>query len=41
MNDIRQKVLSHGFVCKSGGVFKLRKDFPGAYTNFVGHLRRT
>jgi len=37
----RQKVLSHGFVYKPGGAFKLRKDFPAAYTNFVCHLYRT
>ena len=34
---VREKVLSHGFVRKPGGAFKLRKDFPAAYTNFVDH----
>ncbi|KAF8155547.1 hypothetical protein B0H34DRAFT_713738 [Crassisporium funariophilum] len=33
----REKVLSHGFIRKPGGAFKLRKDFPAAYTNFVDH----
>jgi hypothetical protein len=32
----REKVLAHGFIRKPGGAFKLRKDFPEAYTNFVG-----
>lgn len=31
----REKVLNHGFVKKPGGAFKLRKDFPEAYTNFA------
>jgi len=35
---VREKILSHGFVYKPGGAFKLRKDFPAAYTNFVGHF---
>ncbi|KAJ3797265.1 hypothetical protein GGU11DRAFT_86087 [Lentinula aff. detonsa] len=35
--DAREKVLSHGFIRKPGGAFKLRKDFPAAYTNFVDH----
>ncbi|KAF8995934.1 hypothetical protein BDQ17DRAFT_1401222 [Cyathus striatus] len=33
----REKVLAHGFIRKPGGAFKLRKDFPAAYTNFVDH----
>ncbi|KAJ3805101.1 hypothetical protein EV368DRAFT_88298 [Lentinula lateritia] len=33
----REKVLTHGFIRKPGGAFKLRKDFPAAYTNFVDH----
>ncbi|KAF9059067.1 hypothetical protein BDP27DRAFT_1342191 [Rhodocollybia butyracea] len=33
----REKVLSHGFIRKPGGAFKLRRDFPAAYTNFVDH----
>ncbi|KAF5370544.1 hypothetical protein D9757_010148 [Collybiopsis confluens] len=33
----REKVLSYGFVRKPGGAFKLRKDFPPAYTNFIDH----
>src|SRR6266567_7968708 len=35
---VREKVLSHGFVYKPGGAFKLRKDFPAAYTNFVSYF---
>ena len=34
----REKVLSHGFLYKPGGAFKLRKDFPAAYTNFVSYF---
>ncbi|KAF9064539.1 hypothetical protein BDP27DRAFT_1333396 [Rhodocollybia butyracea] len=33
----REKVLAHGFVKKPGGAFKLRKDFPAQYTNFIDH----
>ncbi|KXN89224.1 Tryptophan 2-halogenase [Leucoagaricus sp. SymC.cos] len=33
----REKVLSYGFVRKPGGAFKLRKDFPPAYTDFTDY----
>jgi flavin-dependent dehydrogenase len=36
--DAREKVLAHGFVYKPGGAFKLRKDFPAAYTNLVSYF---
>ncbi|CAK5270831.1 unnamed protein product [Mycena citricolor] len=33
----REKVLAHGFMKKPGGLFKMRRDFPTVYTNFVDH----
>ncbi|KZV90643.1 FAD/NAD(P)-binding domain-containing protein [Exidia glandulosa HHB12029] len=35
--DARKTIIEHGFVRKPGGAFKLRKDFPEAYTDFVDH----
>ncbi|KAJ7447907.1 hypothetical protein B0H11DRAFT_2056992 [Mycena galericulata] len=33
----REKVMAHGFVKKPGASFKLRRDFPPVYTNFIDH----